>query len=70
MPVFLKEPDEVCTTIMATRGLPAEIAKACGIRRQAVYQWKAVPPHWVNTVAKIMKLPPEKIRPDVFKRRK
>lgn len=63
-------PDDVCARILATRGMPAQIAEACGIKRQAVYQWKRVPPHWVNIVADILKLPPEKIRPDIFKSRK
>jgi hypothetical protein len=59
--------DEVCDLIFATRGMPVRIAKACGITRQSVYQWKRVPPHWVSIVAKLMKLPPGKIRPDVFR---
>jgi hypothetical protein len=65
-----ENPDRVVTKIMATRGLPSEIARACGIAPQAVYQWKRVPPHWVTTVADIMKLKPEDIRPDIFKPRR
>jgi hypothetical protein len=59
-------PDEICELILTTRGLPARIARACNITRQAVYQWKRVPPHWVRVVAKILKMPPKKIRPDIF----
>ena len=58
--------DKVVKGIRATRGQSTEIARALGIERAAVYQWKRVPPHWVKRVAKIIGLPPEKIRPDIF----
>ena len=61
--------DKVVRSIRATRGQSAEIARELGIERAAVYQWKRVPPHWVQDVAKIIGLPPEKIRPDIFKKR-
>jgi hypothetical protein len=60
------EPDAICAHIRATRGLPAKIALACGIRRQAIYQWTRVPVERVRVVAKILKLPAKKIRPDIF----
>jgi len=60
--------DSVVRSIRETRGLSAEIARACGIERAAVYQWAQVPPHWVTTVAKIIGKKPERIRPDIFKR--
>jgi len=59
--------DDVVRSIRETRGLSVQIAKACGIERAAVYQWRRVPPHWVNEVAKITKLSPKKIRPDIFR---
>ena len=65
-----KQPDKTVARIHATRGLQSEIARACGIERQAVYQWKRVPPQQVFTVAYILGLTPEQIRPDVFKPKK
>lgn len=59
--------DETVRTIRTTRGLPAIIARACGCSRQAVYQWRRVPPHWVQTVARILEEQPERIRPDIFR---
>jgi hypothetical protein len=62
-----KEPDEIVARIFATYGMRAKVADACGIRYQAVQAWKRVPPHWVQTVAKVLDLPPEEIRPDIFR---
>jgi len=67
---MLKEPDKICARIHATRGLSAEIARQCGIHRSAVYQWKRVPPQWVHTVADLIEMSPERIRPDIFKPKK
>jgi DNA-binding transcriptional regulator YdaS (Cro superfamily) len=65
-----KQPDKIVAKIHATRGLSAEIARACGIHRASVYQWKRVPPVQVLTVAELTGLTPEQIRPDVFRPRK
>ena len=65
-----REPDKIVARIHATRGLPAAIAHACDVSRQAVHQWKRVPPLQVQIVAEIIGLTPEQIRPDVFKPRK
>ena len=59
--------DAVMTHIRSVRGLSVAVAKACGIDRQAVYQWTQVPTDRVHTVAKVIKMKPEKIRPDIFK---
>jgi DNA-binding transcriptional regulator YdaS (Cro superfamily) len=61
-----KQPDKIVTKIHATRGLTAEIARACGIQRQALHQWTQVPPAQVLTVASLLKMTPEEIRPDIF----
>jgi DNA-binding transcriptional regulator YdaS (Cro superfamily) len=58
--------DPAIEKIRAERGLATRIAEACGIDRAAVYQWKRVPPGRVHTVAPIIKMKPEEIRPDVF----
>jgi hypothetical protein len=54
--------------ILDTWGLRAQIADACGIRHQAISQWKRVPPHWVHVVAKVLDMTPEQIRPDIFRK--
>jgi pyruvate kinase len=70
MSAQLPDLDKTMTKIRTTRGLPTEVARACGIHRAAVYQWKRVPPQWVNKVAKLLDITPERIRPDIFKRRR
>jgi len=62
-----KKAEEICAEILATYGLPSEIARALGISAQAVHQWKKVPPHWAHVVADVTKRTPEQIRPDIFK---
>jgi len=44
------------------------IAETLGIEKQSVYDWKRVPPLRVLTVSEIIGMPPEEIRPDVFKK--
>ena len=65
-----REPDKICARIHATRGLSSAIARACGIQRQAVHKWRHVPPLQVHTVADLIGLTPEQIRPDIFKPKK
>jgi hypothetical protein len=54
--------------LIRERKLGAPIAKACGIKRQAVGQWRQVPSKRVLTVAKIARVPPHRIRPDLYPR--
>ena len=72
MPVVLlpEQRDRVCEKIHSMRGMSAEIARACGIHRTAVYQWRRVPPERVQIVAELTGWAPEQIRPDVFRPRK
>lgn len=58
--------DKAIRLIRETRGMSAEIARACGIERAAVYQWERVPPGRVLVVAKILNMAPRRIRPDIF----
>jgi hypothetical protein len=60
--------DPIVGQIRATRGQAAAIARELGIERTAVYQWKRVPSHWVQQVARILRLPPSTVRPDIFAR--
>jgi transposase-like protein len=70
MPVVLlpEERDRICEKIHGMRGMSAEIARACGIHRTAVYQWRRVPPERVQIVAELTEWTPEQIRPDIFKK--
>lgn len=44
------------------------LAKACGVRKEAVQQWKSagIPPLRVLQVAAITKMQPHEIRPDIY----
>jgi hypothetical protein len=68
MTAQLDELDKAMTKIRTTRGLSTEVARACGVHRAAVYQWKRVPPQWVNIVAGVIDMAPSSIRPDIFKK--
>ena len=67
MPEKLKHEDRAIRKIRTERGLSVKVAKACGIERAAVYQWKKVPATQVHTVAAVLDWTPEQIRPDIFK---
>ena len=60
--------DPAIAFIRANRGMAVRIADALGIKSQAVYDWKKVPPTRVLTVSEIIGMRPEEIRPDVFKK--
>lgn len=42
------------------------LAEALRIDRQAVYQWKRIPPSRVRAVSRITGIPPHVLRPDIF----
>jgi Protein of unknown function (DUF3489) len=66
---WLKQPrhlDRAINKMKSRRGLSVRVAKACGIRKAAVYQWTKVPSTRVMTVAPILGMTPEEIRPDIF----
>jgi sorbitol-specific phosphotransferase system component IIBC len=62
-----KKVDQAIKAIKETRGLAVRVAEACGIARNAVYQWERVPVERVHTVAPILEMTPEQIRPDIFR---
>ena len=64
-----KRSDKTCALIFSRPGLGSQIARACGIRQQAVSGWKRVPSRWVCVVAEMLKSTPEEVRPDIFKPR-
>jgi pyruvate kinase len=63
-----KKQDAAIAKIRGERGLSVKIAEALKIRKAAVYQWQRVPPLRVQKVAEIIDWPPEKIRPDIFRK--
>jgi hypothetical protein len=65
----MRKLDAAIAKIRANRGLSVQIAKALKIRKAAVYQWRQVPGTRVLDIAKIIDMPPEKIRPDIFRKR-
>jgi Putative antitoxin of bacterial toxin-antitoxin system, YdaS/YdaT len=67
-PVTIKR-DKMMTRIRAEWGLSLKVAKACGVTRGAVYQWKRVPTDHIHAVADLIGVRPEDIRPDIFRHR-
>ncbi|QHC36448.1 helix-turn-helix domain-containing protein [Komagataeibacter xylinus] len=47
----------------------SRIAAACNVTPQAVSQWKLVPAHHVATVARLLGVTPDRIRPDLAQRK-
>lgn len=48
----------------------AELARQLKITPQAIYQWVDIPPNQVLDVERITKIDREKLRPDLYRRRK
>ena len=63
-----KKVDPAIARIRAIRGMAVRIAEAFKIDKAAVYQWKRVPADRVLIVSELIGMPPEQVRPDVFKR--
>lgn len=47
-----------------------ELANLLGLSRQAVYQWRRVPSDHLALVAKLTRISPQRLRPDLFKVKK
>ena len=62
------KPDKTIERIRSERGLAVRVAEACGIDRAAVYQWERVPIARVHEVAEVLRMQPEQIRPDIFRK--
>ena len=48
----------------------AELARQLKITPQAIYQWIDIPPNQVLDVERITKIDREKLRPDLYRRRR
>lgn len=58
--------DRAIRLMRATRGLPAKVARECGVNRAAVYQWERVPARHALRVARLLNLDVRRVRPDIF----
>ena len=52
----------------AKRGGLTRLARALGLTRSAVHQWKQVPAHRLVEVERITGIPREALRPDLYTR--
>lgn len=59
---------EIACRAIAGLGGGAAVARACGIKRSAVQDWKrrGIPPKHVPLVAQLSGLPMQALRPDMF----
>jgi hypothetical protein len=56
----------VLQTIQNERGFAAKLAEHLGITRSAVWMWRRVPPRHALAVAKLMKLHPHRVCPEIY----
>jgi DNA-binding transcriptional regulator YdaS (Cro superfamily) len=57
---------EIITQICKPNGGVTHIAKALGISRQAIYQWKEIPPKHLVALEKITGVPRAEMRRDLY----
>ena len=60
------ERDPILEEAFRQRLAVTEIARAIGITRAAVSQWRRVPERHVAAVARLTKIPKRRLRPDLF----
>jgi hypothetical protein len=58
--------DPVLHMVRSKRGTAPRIAQACGIMREAVWNWPQVPARHVLTVERVLEIPRHLIRPDLY----
>lgn len=58
--------DPVLHLVRTVRGTASRIAKACGINREAVWNWKRVPAEHVLAVEYVLGIKRYDIRPDIY----
>jgi len=47
-------------------GSAANLARLLGVTRQAVWRWRKIPLKHMKTLEKLLGIPREKLRPDIF----
>jgi hypothetical protein len=62
--------DHVMRLIFSKFGFGSVVAKHIGLSPQAVAAWDRVPPKYVMAVSELIGMEPERIRPDIFGKRK
>jgi hypothetical protein len=60
------ENNPVLAAIRNERGLAGKLGKHLGISRSAVWMWTRVPPKHALKVAKLMKLHPHHVSPELY----
>ena len=65
-----KQLDKICTKSAPSAGCPLKLREPAALAGRRSDGWKQVPPAQVITVAGVMGLTPEQIRPDVFRAKK
>jgi DNA-binding transcriptional regulator YdaS (Cro superfamily) len=58
--------DTALTLAIKAAGGTAALAKALGVKSQAISQWKRCPPKRALAVSKASGIPPHVLRPDVY----
>ncbi len=59
--------DKITDTAVNRAGGVSALADHLGLTRQAVFKWTRIPAHHVMKVSALVGIPPEKLRPDIFK---
>jgi DNA-binding transcriptional regulator YdaS (Cro superfamily) len=62
----MKDRNPILTTVFARNGNLSNLARKLGISRQAVSKWKQIPVDHIHVIAKMSKMKPEELRPDIF----
>lgn len=51
--------------IRQLRGMTKTVATACNLSASTVSEWTEVPPHHIETVARLLEMSPAEVRPDM-----
>lgn len=65
LPVYKLDPG-IQAAVMAMKWSPAELAKALGITRGAIHQWKRIPAGRVLDVERVTGVSRQVLRPDLY----
>ncbi len=59
--------DRITKQAVKAAGGASALARSLMLTRQAVSKWQRIPPIWVYKVSALTGIPPEQIRPDMFR---
>ncbi len=60
--------DPELVRLFRIRGMVTALARACDISTAAVSQWRQVPAWHVDAVSRVTRIPPQDLRPDLFRK--